>query len=194
MLTFEPADHRYFWNQKLVDNVTSILNPLTDYSHIRPDVLARAQQEGKDNHRMASLHCKGDLDEETLPMWLEPKLRGLKKFIADTGFEMIASEQMLYSPTYQIAGTPDIVGPMRSRPGCALIDVKRSLYAGRAIALQLSGYEILWNETYPDNRITEKFALVLGDGDYRLTAFNDPQARNVFLSALVMHRWLANGR
>jgi len=143
---------------------------------------------------MVSLHCKGELDEETLPAWLEPKLRGLKKFIADTGFEMIASEQMLYSPTYQIAGTLDLAGPMRNRPGCALIDIKRSLYAGRAVGLQLSGYTIMWDEMYPENRITDRYALVLGDGDYRLTAYTDPRDRSVFLAALSMHRWLQNGR
>lgn len=194
MLTLDPIPHQYYWNGSRCPNVTRILDPLTDYSMIPRATLEKAQQEGKDNHRMVSLHCKGDLDEETLPQWLEPKLRGLKKFIADTGFQMLASEEMMYSPTYQIAGTLDIAGPMRSRPGCALIDVKRSLYAGRAIGLQLSAYAALWDETHPENRITNRYALVLKDGTYQLTEFNDPRDRSVFLAALSMYRWLANGK
>jgi hypothetical protein len=137
---------------------------------------------------------RNNLDEDSLPEWLKPRLVGLRKFVADTGFVMLASEEMMYSEHFQVAGTPDLVGPMRVRPSCALIDVKRSLLGGRVVGLQLSGYALMWNEQHPDNPITERYALVLKDNDYRLEPFTDPRDRLAFLAALTLWKWNNNWR
>ena len=50
MLTFDAEKHEYRWNGQLVPGVTSILEPLTDFSFVPPDVLRAAQDFGTAVH------------------------------------------------------------------------------------------------------------------------------------------------
>jgi len=191
VLRFNEDKHQYYWHDKPVLNVTRALGPLTDYSVVDPQKLAVAQQEGKATHKMVELDIKDDLDTDSLG-WLEPKWRGWRKFLADTGFKPHHSELKCFSPKIMVAGTLDILGVLGKDE--TIIDIKRSLYAGRVIGLQLAGYVRLCRDgdaTLP--RITRRTALVLGDGTYKLREFSDPNDENVFLSAVTMYRWL-NGR
>lgn len=195
-LILRQEDHTYWLDGRLIPGVTRIISPLTDFSRVDPDVLERARQEGVHVHKMVELDCMGDLDVSTLPEWMTGHYQALQKFQADTGFQVVSSEQKLYSQKFDFAGTPDIIGDVPKLPkvkGIALIDVKRSLYAGPAIGIQTAAYLEAWNEQAPKSLRVPKqnrFALQLRpDGQYRLTPFADPGDFAMFLACLTQLRW-----
>lgn len=193
-LVFREEDHSYWVGERRLVNVTRVIAHLTDFSHIPPDTLAHAQQEGKAIHAMAELDCKGVLDVRKLPEWLKPRHAAWEKFKSDTGFECFASEHRMWHPALMVAGTLDMVGFLPQLPkvkGPAIIDLKRSLYAGPATGLQLAGYKKLWNDTEPkDMRATQRFGLVLNDnGTYRLHEFSDPDDEVAFIACLQQFKW-----
>lgn len=203
MLTFDPEKHVYFWNGARVPNVTRIIAPLSDYSKVDPEALERARQQGVAVHKMVELDCKGDLD--SLPDWMAGHYRAWEKFKAEVGLELWRSEHKMFHPRHGYAGTPDLTGVLlkAKKPlnGPALIDIKRSFYAGRAIGVQTAAYLDTWNTTEgKDLRIdpSHRFALQLRhNGEYRLEHYGDRDDFAVFLAYLQIHRWKekeSNGR
>lgn len=201
MLTFDPKAHVYYWHGKPVPNVTRIIGHLTDYSHIPEKRLVELQEEGRQVHSMVEMACAGTL--EFVPDWLVPHYTAWERFVAETGFEPILSEYQLYHPTMGYAGTLDLLGEfkkLKGAAGVALIDVKRSLFAGPAIGLQLAGYA---QSVYQDRalpRPRRRYALRLtSEGKYHLDdgvkvnghrlAFDDPENDSAFLACLQQFRW-----
>ena len=194
MLSFDEAAHVYHWDGVRVPNVTSVLSPLTDYSMIPADVLENARAEGVQIHKMIELDAKQDLDVDSLPDWIQPYWKAWQKFKADSGFEMVSSEFRMYHPTMQYAGTCDLVAhltKLKNAKGYALIDVKRSLYAGPVIGLQLAAYADAWDNDMPrQHRIKHRFAFQpRKDGSYRLEEYTDPTDRMTFQALLTVHKW-----
>lgn len=201
MLTFDEASHTYRWKGELVPNVTRIIGHLTDYSHIPPQRLQDLQEEGRAVHKMVEMDCAGTLD--FVPDWLVPHYSAWQRFLEETGFEPLVSEYRVYHTTQRYAGTLDLLGEfkkLKGATGIALIDVKRSLYAGPAIGLQLAGYDnaLRADKTMP--RPNRRYALRLGsDGKYHLDAgvkvngseipFDAPDNGTAFLACLQQYRW-----
>lgn len=197
MLTFDPGPHVYRWNGSIVPNVTRVLSLVTDYSHIPAPVLAHAQAEGVAIHKTVELYAKDDLDEASLPQWLVPRLDAFKRFVAETGFVINASEQRVYHHRFAYAGQLDLEGTLQLRvgrksvPTPAIVDVKRSFYAGRAIGLQLAAYDAACPRTSFCSASVprRRYALQLrADGTYRLEPFTDPADMSNFLACLNVWR------
>lgn len=194
MLEFIESSHTYLWDGIPVPNVTSIIADLTDLSRVPAVALEIARQEGVGMHKMVELYSKGELDEVALPEWLQPRLAAYKKFEAETGFQVCASEHKVYHPTLRYAGTLDLAGLMRlpkqKRDVFSNIDVKRSFFAGRAIGVQTAAYAEAWNRSGLEPKIERRFALQLrADGSYRLEEFADQSDFSVFLACLTLHNY-----
>ena len=194
MLDFDPIPHVYTWNGVRVPSVTQILAPLTSYDMIPPAVLEHAREEGVQIHRLIELDCAGDLDIDDLPAWISPYWDVWRKFKADTGFNPFASEKRMFHTGLRYAGTCDLVCTLpllKGVKGLALIDVKRSLYAGDVIGLQLAGYAQQWDEArLHADRIKYRFAFQpRKDGTYRLEEYGDPTDRMTFNALLLVHKW-----
>lgn len=188
MLTFDEKSHKYWWNDKPVINVTRVLEPLTDYSMIPSDKLETARQKGVAVHKMVELDCKGDLDEEALPDWMRPALAQWRKFVGDTNFEMLESERRVFHPTYEYAGTLDLLGLMHG--DYVLIDIKRSFFAGPVIGLQTAAYREAYGTQEKGAKTAKRYALRLNEtGPYRLEPFEDKSDFGTFLSLLTIKRW-----
>lgn len=203
VLTFDAATHTYFWRGHRVPNVTRVISHLTDYSRIPPDRLIRLQEEGRAVHSMVEMDCAGRLDVDSLPQWLRPHYRAWRRFLDETGFEPILSEYQVYHPTQCYAGTLDLLGEfkrLKGVKGIALGDVKRSLYAGPAIGLQLSGYDkaLCTDPSIPRPR--HRFSLRLtSEGKYHIDfgirvkgieiPFLHPDNDAAFLACLQQYRW-----
>lgn len=181
-LHFDEATHTYRYRGDVVPNVTRVLSGLTDYSQIPPDTLEVARQKGVAVHKMVELHAKGDLDEETLPEWMRPVFARWLAFLSDTGFQVLQSEQRVYSKEYRYAGTLDLFGLIRGKE--TLIDLKRSLMGGRVIGLQLAAYAHAL-AAVP----VQRYALRLNEaGPYRLEPYTDPNDFRDFLTCLAHYR------
>lgn len=196
MLEFEEASHTYRWNGAVKPSVTGIIAPLVgDFLRFcTPEQLEHARREGTAIHKMVELCCAGTLDEEALPEWLKPFLSAWRKFVAETGFELWASETRVYHRTFGYAGTLDLAGQLtkvKHGPWAAIIDIKRTLSGQPAVGVQLAGYEAAWNlECEKERRTTRRFGLQLkANGEYRLEPFEDPEDTQAFLSCLVLQRW-----
>lgn len=193
MLTFNEERHEYHFAGKRVPSVTQVLAPLHSFERIQADVLEVARQEGQALHAMVELDIKGDLDVEELPEWMHGKYKAWLKFREDTGFEMWASEERVYHPTFMFAGTLDLAGAMPKLKGVnggAIIDVKRSFYAIPSLGYQTSAYEAARNASAPsDARTRHRFGLRLDDnGQYRLHRCADANDFTVFLACLTLLR------
>lgn len=195
MLTFDEPSHVYRWNGRVVPNVTRALSMLSDWSNVRHDVLENARREGVDMHRMVELYSRDDLDEETLPEWLQPRLAAYKLFLLQTGFTVDASEARVYHDLMGYAGTADLFGTFeRFRIGrkelrvTANIDIKRSFVGGISIGLQTAAYSEAWHSmgyARPELRC----ALQLReDGTYHLRQYNDRADFSKFLHCLQAYR------
>lgn len=190
MLTFDGARHEYRWNGTLVPNVTRVLAPLTDYSRIPPEQLERARQEGIAMHSMVQMDIEGRLDLATLPEWLEPRYAAWLEFCNAFRFRPAHAERRLYHPTLRYAGTADVFGDLAGEWAC--LDLKRSLYGGRVVGLQIAAYAELWR-AQPEGPppVKRRIALVLRDnGTYEHRFFEDRNDHAVFLAALTMYKWL----
>ncbi len=194
-LTFDKAAHRYAWDGTPVPSVTQVLALINDYSKVDPDALEKARQEGEDMHLMAELHFKGNLDEGSLPAWLEPRLRALKRFIEETGFTPAAIESRMYHRAYRYAGTADLIGEFPryrvgriERPVMACVDIKRSFYAARSLGLQTAGYGAMWSSDNPSRPVTHRFGLrLLATGKYDLFPCNRQDDFGNFIACLNVH-------
>lgn len=191
MLRFEPDGHRYYWNGVRVPSVTSILAPLTDYSRMPRAVMDRARQEGEHIHKMIELYLANNLDEKTLPDWLRPRLVAFRKFQVQTGFRCEASERAVYHVAHQYAGRLDLVGELGGQ--LAVIDIKRSLFAGAVIGLQLAAYQEAENDgrkRASQEKTKLRYALQLrDDATYRLEPYTEHTDFAVFLAFLTAHKW-----
>lgn len=191
MLTFHESAHQYFWNDKPVINVTRVLEPLCDYSMIPAATLETAQQKGVAVHKMVELDCKGEIDEgdeNSLPAWMRPALVQWRKFVVDCNFEMLESERRVFHPTYHYAGTLDLLGLMHGE--YALIDIKRSFYAGPVIGLQTAAYLDAYGTVEKGTKKAKRYALRLNEtGPYRLEPFEDKSDFGTFLALLTIQRW-----
>lgn len=193
MLEFDEPSHVYKWDGQIVPNVTRIISPLSDYSRIPDAVLEKARQEGVHIHRMVEWDCLGVLVVDTLPEWMRPYFAAWRKFVAESGFKLIASEQKIYHRTYRYAGQLDLEGtlPLLRIKRPAILDIKRSFYAGPAIGVQLAAYKAARDsETKGDARPDKRFGLKLQpNGEYRLEEFADPEDFGTFLGCLSILNW-----
>ena len=185
-LTFTAENHEYRFKGRVVPSVTQVLTPLTKLWTNGAD-LERARAEGVAIHRTVELDLKGELDEETLPEWLKPYLAAWRKFVADTGFQLRASERMLFSETWGFAGTCDLDGVLTKLKGspAAVIDVKRTL-GGNVIGMQLAGYEKLLIEGTALSGRRRRFGLQLKP--LKFVEYTDPRDWTDFLTCLAWAR------
>ena len=142
-------------------------------------------------HRMVELFIHDDLDEGALPAWLKPRLAAYQKFLTDTGFSCEASEHLVYHIAHEYAGRLDLIGTMNG--DISVIDIKRSLFAGPAIALQLAAYQEAENDARKRAKLPKakrRYALQLrANGRYKLEPYEDQTDFAVFLAFLTAYKW-----
>lgn len=193
MLAFDEAKHEYRWNGAVVPHVTGVIAPFVNYSMVPRDTLELARQKGQHVHRMVELHAQGKLDEDSLPDWMRPILAQWLKFVADTGFIVLATERRVYHPQYDYAGTLDLRGIMRNHAkyrGHGILDIKRSFMAGPITGLQTAAYaEADDYDSHWGGRVAWRGALKLNEnGPYRFEPFEKKTDFTEFLVCLTYER------
>lgn len=186
MLVFDATAHEYRIGSRVLPSVTQILGLLQDFSGVPSDVLERAREFGSHVHAAVDLDNRGELDEDSLDPALRPYLEAWRKFLADTGAVVAASELRLADPVLGYAGTLDTLLVIRSRH--VLVDVKTGVVP-RIVGPQLAAYDHLLRANgrpLPTRRLCVQLC---ADG-YRVHDCKDPADWPVFLSALNCHKFM----
>lgn len=181
MITLD-ANHVYRDAGKVIPGVTSILREaglidtawFNEYSRLRGELV----------HQACALYDRDDLDMDTLDPVLTPFVNAWIKFRKDTGFQVMATEELVYNPIRVYAGTLDVRGLLGSDP--VIIDRKTGAAQPWA-ALQLAAYADCFEMHY------KRFVIELDDaGKYRLIEHKDRSDIKVFLAALSVVNWRKN--
>lgn len=189
-LTFNRVKHSYAYNGVSVPSVTTILKPLNDFGFVRGDVLEYARDRGSAVHEAIELLAADDLDEDSLDPVILPYLDGYRRFLADTGFVALASEQMVYHSKFGYAGTFDTIGILNKQR--AVIDYKTGASLPISVGPQLAAYQNAYNAgAAKGGAVLARYALHLtGDGGYGLVRYSDAADWPEFLHLLGHFNWI----
>jgi hypothetical protein len=182
-LRLDVVRHIYTFGARIVPSVTQALRVIDSIDRVPPDFLERARVFGRHVHQAIDLYNQRDLDETRLDAALRPRLEQYKKFLAESGFIVATSEQIVYNAALGYAGTLDITGHLNLES--ALIDLKSGAVP-RSAGPQTAAYrEAIAKPSRPKKR----YALQLGDDFYKLIALDEPSDFSNFVSALNVYRY-----
>lgn len=132
VIFFDPDTHTYTVNGNVVPSVTQIINTDTRFC----DEFSR--QRGTGVHTAIRFLEENDLDESSLDPVIRPYVTAYKKFKGHSGFVTLACEQLVYSLTFQYAGTLDLYGWLNGKR--VIIDVK-SGQVPKTVGMQVAAYK-----------------------------------------------------
>jgi len=196
MLTYIDEGHKYYWDGLNVPGVNEILSTsgISDFSHIPAHKREAGMHFGRVIHKTCELWDKDDLDitwvlenDLNTEYKVMPYLKGWIKFVRESGCKIISIEQKLYSKK-GFAGRHDRVIKLNNVN--TLLDIKTYIDSKGGTDLQLAGYEILWNENYPAERIKNRIAVRLTPENYQIVPYRNKSDKNDFLLALQMYNLL----
>ncbi|MEI7443295.1 MAG: hypothetical protein WCK28_00255 [Burkholderiales bacterium] len=183
-LTFDPSLHEYRVDGARVPGVTSVLRPLVDFSRVPPAVLEAKADLGRRVHLACQYHDEHDLDESSVEAEVAPYLTAYRRFLVDTGAEVIENERQVFNRVHRYAGTLDRVLYLRGE--FWLVDLKTSITTPITVGPQTAAYM----HAIEDVPLRHRAALRLRpDGTYRLDELHNPNDWSTFLAALTLHRY-----
>lgn len=185
-LEFDKASHVYTVGGRVLPSVTQVLAPLEDFERIPYSVLEAARIRGQHVHEAFALLVRDSLDWESLDLDLVPYLLGAKRFLAESGVTIIASELALADSTIGFAGTLDLACEFKGRE--CIIDVKATATIPRSVGPQTAAYERLYTANF-GGRARRRLCLQLKPEDYRLEPLNDARDWSMFQSCLNVHNF-----
>lgn len=181
-LTFEAEGHVYKFRGVVVPSVTTVLQQLQYLQGIPWDVLEAARDFGTHVHQACHLYNQNDLIEEELDHALVPYLRQYKRFLSDTGFVVVESEQLVYHETMRYAGALDIRGAFRGSTW--VVDIKSGVVPS-TVGAQTAGYQ---QALPPEIRPKRRACLQLSAEDYKFIEQKEYGDFSLFTSALNCYR------
>lgn len=192
-LEFDPVAHRYTLDGRSVPSVTQILGILNErsLSRIPAHVLEAARTRGEFVHRAINLFNRAELDESSLSDDLVPYVDTWKRFLAESGAVVIASEQSVYHKSLRFAGTPDLVLDWNGRT--VVPDIKATAVVPATVGPQTAAYaESLWLMHGGRGRrpLRRCIHLLPFGREYRVHERSDPSDWQMFVSCLNVYRFL----
>lgn len=180
---FEPVGHTYKLDGAPVPSVTQVLQLLEDFSGIPAHILEAARVFGSHVHDAVAFDIRGRLDWQTLDLALVPYVEAWRKFKADSGFVVLASEAVVAHRLHRFAGKLDLRGVLNKRR--VLIDIK-SGQLPRTVGPQTAAYDEGGKDTH-GIKCERRYCLQLNPSlpcGYKLHALTNPSDWSMFLSAL----------
>jgi hypothetical protein len=164
LITFNADRHEYHLGDRRLPSVTEVLKAITNFDMVPPDILEAARLFGHHVHLACHYFNLGELDEPTLHPRLAPRIRGYKRFLHQTKFKVLASEEVVHSADFAYAGMLDLRGTFHGK--YSLVDLKSGAVP-RSVGPQTAGYQRACRE--PPRR---RWCLQLLDDDFRLIPCN----------------------
>jgi len=200
ILTFDPEAHVYRVDGAPVPSVTELLEAAgisPDYSKVNPHVLLHARRRGIHVDLCCDLDDADDLDWSSVHPEAVGYVQAWRAFKADYGYRPIASQVILYHPTYEYAGTADCVGELGGYVTVA--ERKATARMAGSYALQTAGYatEGLYTAPPGGGRLVPvewgtpaRVGVHLQrTGRYELVPYDDPQDLAAWLGVVALARW-----
>lgn len=195
-VAFNEERHEYHVEGVRWPSVTQILDPLLELDGIPRAALEAAARFGSHVHMATDLFDKGQLDEEALDPHLQRYLLGWKKFLKESGAEVLESELRVAHPRLKYAGTLDKI--VRWRSSAHVLDVKTSAEVPWTVGMQTAGYRDALHNYDTFLEVGERLSTVRlcvhlkPDGVYRLIKLSDSRDLNNFISCLNVHNLRMN--
>ena len=197
-LEFDPQTHTYRAGGRVVPGVTRVIEPLSSFSEIPPDVLRRAAERGQAVHAACHYLDEGDLDTSTLAPEVVPYVEAWARFKADTRLVVLAMETVVHSERHGYAGRLDRIIDLGDGQGPAVLEIKSTaLHPEVTAPLQTAAYlEAIPHALVDHDRVRRRYCVqIRPDGTYRLHEYPPSTQRlhfSLFLSALQIHNWRMN--
>ena len=200
ILTFDPAAHVYRVDGAPVPSVTELLEAAgisPDYSKVNPAVLQHARRRGLHVDLCCDLDDADDLDFSSVHPEAVGYVQAWQAFKADYGYRPLASQVLLYHPSYGYAGTADSVGELGGYVTVA--ERKATARMAASYALQTAGYACDGLQTAPPGGgrlepVQWGTPARLGvhlqrSGRYELVPYDDPDDLSAWLGVVALARW-----
>lgn len=134
---FNEAAHSYTLNDRVLPGVTGTIKAAGRMGSAVNFYNEFARERGTAVHQMLKLAQDNDLDESTIDERLKPYLTAWKTFQRVTKYRPMVTEQAVYCPEPEFAGTLDSAGILNGQ--LVVIDVKTQNYPSWA-RVQLTAY------------------------------------------------------
>lgn len=185
MLTFDPTKHEYRDGDRVIPSVTQILQPLSNFDFVDPEVLALAQAFGTAVHRACELDDQFQLDAETLDPELLPYLHGWRLFSLENKAHWDAIELRVYDKGMVYAGTLDRYGWVNGER--AIVDIKSGTKLFPSTGPQLAAYAQAHAPL--SARSIKRYAVRLFPGGYELKPYTSPTDWATFVSLITLRNF-----
>lgn len=186
MLDFDAETHTYRYNGAVVPGVTTVLEPLSDFSFVAPDVMQAACEFGTAVHLACELDDKGELDVDALDPALLPYLTAWRKFSEDFAVKWSFIEERVHNKTMGYAGTLDRLGLVKNK--LTVVDLKTSAALHPSVGPQLAAYAKAHPQTA--TLLIKRLAVLLKEnGTYKAQYYDDPTDWPLFCSLLTLRQW-----
>ena len=187
MLTFNKAEHRYWWNDSPVPSVTDIMQDvgLIVLKGKASDIeIARAF--GTAVHYATELYDRGILNEKALDPKIVPYLDCWKQAQQTYKLTIHDIEKSYYHRTFKYAGTIDRI--VRYRSALYVLDLKTSYDISPSAEIQTAGYQILYGNHclahgVPDVGIRRMVVLLRPIKPAKVIVYTNKSDINAFISA-----------
>ena len=161
---FDETKHEY-WNGKIkllsVNQIIDLAGWEYKFSN------TQAMEKGKLAHKTIEMAVGGVLDRNALDPVLAVYLVAFERIKDELGFDIIATEQQLYSKRYPIAGTLDMVAMYNNK--LTIIDLKTGQPNPKRERLQTAGYMSIYNgNKSPMDCVEQRMIIYLKTGTYVL--------------------------
>lgn len=186
-IQLDAEKHEYTVDGVKLPSVTEIIEPAKPY--IPRDKLEAGAARGIAVHEACEFIDSGF--EADIDPAVEGYAQGYKRFLAQTGAEVLKSEYRVANPPVGYAGTMDRL--MRWQDEIINVDIKSGVIA-RWMGLQLAAYSYAyWLMTSGDPKVKPPKGFVLQlfeDGTYKLHEFKDQRGDyDVFLGLVRLWKW-----
>ncbi len=191
MIEFDSETHTYRSEGRVIPSVTQVMQAVNiiDSSYYTDFGATR----GTYVHKAVNLRALGKLDENSLDEHTEPYLCQYDKFVKETGFQVLSSEQPVsyrHGAVDKIlyCGTYDLIGILNGHD--VLIDVKTNNTPKWAGVQTWAYLKAVQSMPESKHQPTKRFALTLKDNRYQLKKFDGDFYDNmVWNAALTLYNF-----
>jgi hypothetical protein len=185
-VAFNEALHEYRVGGRLVPSVTQVLGILQDFGGVNADVLARAAEFGTHVHQACALANAGTIDEAALDPSLAPYLAQWRRFLSESGAEILASELRVFHRGLRYAGTLDALALWKGQR--CIIDIKTGQMP-RTVGAQTEAYRMAYQSQECGEVPRRRYCVQLTEDAYKVHALTDPADWSLFQSCLNIWRF-----